>query len=193
MSTSVPELPFALDPLIAEAKRRARRRRYLAGVGLAATVAIAAGIAFGMRPGQPGRSSLSTPSYEQVPGDRLIVPGVSIAGIRFGTSRRDVAKTLGAVKPLSHDVVSYWGGRLEIVYSFHAVYTGRVQGLITHWPGFRTRSGVRIGSTRQDVRGLGAGCSDGSCGLGSGAPPDSPGTIFTLRAEKVAEIFVGST
>lgn len=52
MTVHVPRLPISLDPLIAEAKRRMRRRRLLIAV---AAVAIAAGSAFAMgAPGRPG-------------------------------------------------------------------------------------------------------------------------------------------
>jgi hypothetical protein len=47
MTVRAPRLPFSLDPLVAEAKRRARRRRVaLATLGVAAVVA---GVTFGMR------------------------------------------------------------------------------------------------------------------------------------------------
>ena len=52
MTVRVPRLPLALDPLIAEAKRRARHRRLLVGVLLAA---VAAGLALTL--GLPGGSS----------------------------------------------------------------------------------------------------------------------------------------
>jgi hypothetical protein len=42
MTVQVPRLPFSLDPLIAEAKRRARQRRFLLAV-VAAVIALAAG------------------------------------------------------------------------------------------------------------------------------------------------------
>jgi len=192
MATHVPGLPFALDPLIAEAKRRARRRRYLAGLGLVAAVAIATGLTLGLRPGEPGRGSGAISSGGQVPQDRLIVPGVSIAGIRFGTPRRDVAKRLGTGTPIHRDLVSYWNGRLYVVYSFHDGYTGRVQALVTRWPGFRTRSGLHVGSSGQGLRSLGFGCANGSCGRGNSQTPDAQGTILTMHHGKVAEIFVGS-
>jgi hypothetical protein len=41
MMLRVPRLPFSLDPLIAEAKQRARRRRLLLALGLAAGLAVA--------------------------------------------------------------------------------------------------------------------------------------------------------
>jgi hypothetical protein len=57
MSAQVPALPLELDPLIAEAKQRARRRRLLAaGVLLAVGVAIAGALQFGA-----GKSSGDVP------------------------------------------------------------------------------------------------------------------------------------
>jgi hypothetical protein len=50
MSAHNPALPFEADPLIAEAKRRARRRRILAVAG-AVAVAAAVGASFGLRAG----------------------------------------------------------------------------------------------------------------------------------------------
>lgn len=45
MTLRTPRLPFSLDPLIAEAKRRARRRRLLLALGVAAGGAVAVGFA----------------------------------------------------------------------------------------------------------------------------------------------------
>lgn len=55
----VPRMSFALDPLIAEAKRRARQRRFLVSAVLAAVVATAAGLTFAVSssPGGPGSPS----------------------------------------------------------------------------------------------------------------------------------------
>ncbi len=60
MTVRVPRLPLALDPLIAEAKRRMRRRRYLTAL---AVVAVAAGAAtLALRPWQPPRGGVSASS-----------------------------------------------------------------------------------------------------------------------------------
>ena|SRR5437016_1152670 len=193
MTARVPHLDFALDPLIAEAKRRARRRRYLVGLAVVAAGALALALAFELRHGMPSRGGIAAPSPTRVPNDRLIVPGVSIGGIRFGTPRRDVEKRLGTGKPVHRDLVWYMGERLEVVYSFHGAYTGRVQALITTWPGFETRSGVRVGSTREGVRtALHFPCGGGTCSRGLTQTPDAQGTILSMRNGKVAEIFVGS-
>jgi hypothetical protein len=57
MSVGVPALPLGLDPLIAEAKERARRRRFLA-LGALVIAAATVGATFGLRPtggGPPAR------------------------------------------------------------------------------------------------------------------------------------------
>jgi hypothetical protein len=48
MTLHVPRLPFALDPLIAEAKRRARQRRSLAALVALVMVGVAAGLTVGL-------------------------------------------------------------------------------------------------------------------------------------------------
>ena len=56
MTLHVPRLPFALDPLIGEAKRRARQRRLLVALIAILVVVIAAGLTLGLRSsgGGPG-------------------------------------------------------------------------------------------------------------------------------------------
>jgi hypothetical protein len=49
MTVRVPRLPFSLDPLVAEAKRRARKRRLLFAVVAVAVVAAGAGLAYELR------------------------------------------------------------------------------------------------------------------------------------------------
>jgi hypothetical protein len=87
MSAHAPRLPFSLDPLIAEAKQRARRRRLLVAAGL---VLVVAGTAAGVSatrssggPGSPGPSGTGT--------GLLSEPG------RVGSVRIDPA---GAIGPL---------------------------------------------------------------------------------------------
>lgn len=48
MTLHVPRLPLSLDPLIAEAKRRARQRRFLAALGGLVSVGVAAGLTLGL-------------------------------------------------------------------------------------------------------------------------------------------------
>lgn len=66
MTLHVPRLPLALDPLIAEAKRRARHRRLLVIALLFALVALAVGATFALRSspssGGPGAASPVSPT-----------------------------------------------------------------------------------------------------------------------------------
>jgi hypothetical protein len=55
MTMHLPRLPIALDPLIAEAKRRMRRRRFLVAVMLLGVAALAVGLTLAVRPGGPER------------------------------------------------------------------------------------------------------------------------------------------
>jgi hypothetical protein len=138
-----------------------------------------------------GRSSSTTATRTGSISNRLIVLGVSIGNIRFGESRRGVERALGPGKRIASDYFSYLGGRLRIVYSYHDRYTGRAQALITRWSGYRTRSGIHVGSTREALDALHVNCFSGMCT--SGQNPDYPGTIFRIRQGRVVEIFVGAS
>jgi hypothetical protein len=56
MTVHVPRWPFALDPLIGEAKRRARQRRFLLASALL-IAALATGLTLGLRPTRGGLSA----------------------------------------------------------------------------------------------------------------------------------------
>src|SRR5579862_9752044 len=62
MTARVPRFRFALDPLIAEAKRRMRRRRYLTVLALLAAAAVATALTLGLRPGEPSSGGVSASS-----------------------------------------------------------------------------------------------------------------------------------
>jgi hypothetical protein len=126
-----------------------------------------------------------------VPKNRLIVPGVSMGEVRFGEPRREVERAVGPGHRIRRDYFSYLNGRLRINYSFHDEYTGRAQALITTWAGFRTRSGVHVGSTRQALQGLKLNCFDGECS--SQQNPDNPGILFGLHRGRVVWIYVGAS
>ena len=104
--------------------------------------------------------------------------------------RRTVEKAFGSGKSKSRGVVLYFGGRLLVTYWFHDGLTTRVEGLETRWSGFHTRSGVRVGTSRQDLRALHVVCRDGECWRAAGRMPDAPGTDFMMRHGKVAQIDV---
>ena len=141
--------------------------------------------------GSVSTDARTVPPHALVPKNRLIMPAVSIGDIRFGEPRKTVAQALGPGKPIGRYYRAYLHGRLRILYSYHDAYTGRAQALITKWSGYRTRSGVHVGSTRQTLDGLHLKCSNGTCS--SGKNPDYPGTIFTMRHGRVVEIFVGAS
>lgn len=124
-----------------------------------------------------------------VPADRLIVPNHSIGRIRLGEPRSSVEKAFGRGK-VRRGWVSYFGGHLLVDYVAKVRPTKRVQALRTAWTGYRTRSGVHVGSSRQEVRrALHAACGgpNDACNLGA---PGSPGTMFSMRSGKVAWIMV---
>ena len=66
MTLQVPHFPLALDPLIAEAKRRAQQRRVLVVLGVVLLAGLAGGLAFAFRSPRGGPSGgLPTASYSQ--------------------------------------------------------------------------------------------------------------------------------
>ncbi|MGZ6662991.1 MAG: hypothetical protein ACXVHL_37375 [Solirubrobacteraceae bacterium] len=129
-------------------------------------------------------------SQQQTPQNQLIVLDDSIGGIRLDEPRKRVERELGRGTLKRPGLVSYFGGRLLVDYWFHDGLTTRVEGLETRWAGFHTRSGVRVGSSRQELRALHVTCSDGRCSRAAGQMPDAPGTAFTMRHGKVVQIDV---
>jgi hypothetical protein len=68
MAVRVPRLPFSLDPLMAEAKRRARQRRLLIALGVLLVAGLAAGLTFAFRSpggGSPSGGGLTSANYSQ--------------------------------------------------------------------------------------------------------------------------------
>jgi hypothetical protein len=127
-------------------------------------------------------------SQQRTPQNRLIVLGHSIGGIRLGEPRRSVEKAFGPGRSRRRGLVWYFGGRVLVDYWFHDQLTSRVEEVETRWGGFHTRSGVHIGSSRQALRALHVTCGDRECSRASGRMPDAPGTVFTMRHGKVAQI-----
>jgi hypothetical protein len=127
-------------------------------------------------------------SQQRTPQSRLIVLGHSVGGIRLGESRRSVEKALGRGRSKRRGLVWYFGGRLLVDYWFHDGLTTRVEGLETRWGGFHTRSGVHVGSGRQELRALHMTCGNGECSRAAGRMPDAPGAVFTMRDGKVVQI-----
>jgi hypothetical protein len=129
-----------------------------------------------------------SPTTSSLPKNRLIVLGHSIAGISLGEPRKRVEKAFGHGTTTRRGLVTYFGGRLQVDYWFHDRLTTRVEGLETRWPGFHTRSGVRVGTSRQALRALHVPCGDGRCSRAAGPMPDAPGTVFTMQHGRVAQI-----
>ena len=98
---------------------------------------------------------------QRLPRIRLIVLGDSIGGIRLDERRRSVEKVVGRGTSERRGLVSYFEGRLVVDYWFHDGLTGRLEGLETRWGGFHTRSGVRVGSSQQELSALHVSCSGG--------------------------------
>ena len=126
------------------------------------------------------------------PARGLIVLGDSIDGIRLGESRTSVEKRFGRGRSTGRGLVSYFGGHLLVDYWFHDGLYKQVEYLQTRWGGYRTRSGVHVGSSRRELRRLYVTCREQYCGLMAGPMPDAVGTSFTMRHGKVVEITVGS-
>jgi hypothetical protein len=129
-----------------------------------------------------------SPSSSTPPKNRLIVLGDSIAGISLGEPRKRVERAFGQGISRRRGLVWYFGGRLLVDYWFHDRLTTRVEEVETRWRGFHTRSGVHIGTSRQELRALHVTCGERECSRAAGRMPDAPGTVFTMRHGKVAQI-----
>src|SRR5690242_4458850 len=87
MTLQVPRLPFSLDPLIAEAKRRARTRRFL----LVATVVLAGGVA---------AATLALHGSEQrllAPSDPCRITQLNVVPGRLGAAAGTASRTFSLV------------------------------------------------------------------------------------------------
>ena len=114
--------------------------------------------------------------------------GRSIGGISLNEPRKSVEHAFGQGTLKERGVLSYFGGRLDVNYWFHDQLTTRVEALETTWPGFHTRSGVHVGTSRKALNALQVSCREGECYRQAGRPPDPPGTVFRMRNGKVAQI-----
>lgn len=112
MTLHVPRVPFSLDPLIAEAKRRARQRRVLAAVavllvGSGAGAAIVASSAPGVATARPLQSALvasvigkpEQPGQLRLDGTRVYSPRFGIAVILRNGARPDKRTVHETKKP----------------------------------------------------------------------------------------------
>lgn len=75
---SIPRLPFALDPLIAEAKRRMRRRRFFVALALVAVAAVATTLVVELRTARTA-SGISDRGGDVMHGRFLRAPGNTVA------------------------------------------------------------------------------------------------------------------
>jgi hypothetical protein len=132
-----------------------------------------------------------TASSSAKPGRGLIVLGSSIDGISVDESRTNVEKAFGVGRSSRRGLVSYFGGHLIVNYWFHDGLYKRVMYLETRWSGYRTRSGIHVGSSRRELRPLYVTCVKGNCFLLAGPYPDAVATGFTMRHGKVVDIIIG--
>ncbi len=157
MTVHLPRLPFGLDPLIKEAKRRMRRRRALLALVLAAAVSLAVALTVSLRPSGPGtpRSGGGGTVAQSLPKDRLIVLDRAIGPVRLGESRKALEKALGpgVEKPKGDRFVAYYfGGRLEVTYGDHGMLRPYVVSIRTTSAGFHTASGLRVGASARSLK-----------------------------------------
>jgi hypothetical protein len=98
------------------------------------------------------------------PKNRLIVVDESIGPVRLGESRKRLEKALGRGAKIDRFLMSDFGGRLRVAYGDHGVLRAYVTGVGTRWAGFHTRSGLRVGASRQKASSLpGAICGVDFC------------------------------
>ena len=121
----------------------------------------------------------------------LIVLGSSIDGIRLDEPRTEVEKAFGVGRTIRRGLVSYFRGHLLVNYWFHDGLYKWVEYLETRWSGYRTPSGLHVGSSTQEQRPLYVTCARGNCVLLAGPWPDPIGTVFTVRHGKVVDITIG--
>lgn len=126
------------------------------------------------------------------PAAHLLIPGESIGVVRMGERRSAVEKALGRGRPNGHGVVSYFSGRLSVIYEFHDAVYPWVNGLATTSAGYITNSGVHVGSPRAALNPLFVTCVDRTaCRVQEGPWADALMTSFLLRRGRIVEIGMG--
>jgi hypothetical protein len=97
-----------------------------------------------------------------LPKNRVIVLDHSIGPVWLGESRTSLQNALGPGRRRQRCVAAYFGGRLVVDFCPKEDPTNNVAAIWTSWGGFHTRSGLRIGASRQQA----ASISGMSCGVG---------------------------
>ena len=78
MTVRVPRLPFSLDPLIAEAKRRARQRRLLIAIAVVLFAGLAAGLTLALRSGGGGPGGGHPGAFKAISGAQHAQTGANV-------------------------------------------------------------------------------------------------------------------
>jgi WD40-like Beta Propeller Repeat len=140
MSEHVSRLPLALDPLIAEAKRRARQRRFLVALGAVILVGLAAGLTLGLPSSGGGTSgglkgagsagTLTIPTGTD--GIAAIVYGRLSVSTKTGFHLQGLPVSAASLSPGARYVAAGEGHSLvELAPSGRQVWSRRVGGPVT--------------------------------------------------------------
>jgi len=126
------------------------------------------------------------------PANRLVVLNQSIGPVRLGESRVALEKTLGrgTREPCG---ASYFGGRLLVGFCPKDTPVAYVAVISTRWAGFHTRSGLRVGASREKASSLpGMICGVGFCDeYIRPRHADGPLTDIRTRHRRVTAILIG--
>lgn len=117
-----------------------------------------------------------------------------IGPVHLGERRSAVEKALGPGSEKRRGIVTYFGGRLLVDYWYHDRLYNGVAFLQTSSPRFHTRSGIHVGSNRQDLNARAVRCANetGWCTALLSPMPDGLGMGFRLVHGKVVSIEIGS-